>query len=102
VASREHKTALEARRKAALQRAEAIMAQLRTEGATSLRQIADGLNARGVPAPKGGRWSPVQVIRAQARMPPIGPRKMSQAFEGLSTEPATSSPISAGSGVVAS
>lgn len=95
MASREHKSALEARRKAALQRTEAMVAQLRAEGATTLRQIADGLNARGVPAPKGGRWSPVQVIKVQARMPPIGPRKMSQAFDGLSTEPAASSPISA-------
>jgi Recombinase len=29
-----------------------IVAQLRAEGA-SLRQIAEGLNARGIPAPKG-------------------------------------------------
>jgi hypothetical protein len=54
-----------------------IVAQLRAEGATSLRQVAEGLNARGVPAPKGGRWSAVQVIRAQARMRLSGPRRMS-------------------------
>jgi DNA invertase Pin-like site-specific DNA recombinase len=93
VASKGRKAALETRRKAALQRAEdvaPIVAQLRAEGATSLRQVAEGLNARGVPAPKGGRWSAVQVIRAQARMRPTGPRRMSRAVEGLSTDPTTS------------
>jgi hypothetical protein len=90
VAGKGHKAALEARRRAALQRAEdvaPIIVQLRAEGATNLRQIAEGLNARGVPAPKGGRWSAVQVIRAQANMPPTGPRRMSRAVEGLSTDP---------------
>jgi hypothetical protein len=80
VASKELKPAREAQRKAAVQRGEdvaPIIAQLRAEGATSLRQVAEGLNARGVPAPKGGRWSAIQVIRVQARMPPTGPRKMS-------------------------
>ena len=52
-----------------------IVAQLRAEGA-SLRQIAEDLNARGVPAPKGGKWSAVQVIRAQARVRLSGPRKV--------------------------
>jgi hypothetical protein len=85
VASKEPKPAPEARRKAALQRAEGvapIIAQLRAEGATSLRQVAEGLNARGVPAPKGGRWSAVQVIRAQSHMRLSGPRRMSRAVEG--------------------
>jgi hypothetical protein len=58
-----------------------IVAQLRAEGA-SLRQIAEGLNARGVPAPKGGRWSALQVIRAQSRMRLSGARRMSRAVEG--------------------
>jgi hypothetical protein len=84
VASKGPKPAPEAQRKAALQRAEdvaPIIAQLRAEGA-SLRQIAEGLNARGVPAPKGGRWSALQVIRAQSRMRLSGARRMSRAVEG--------------------
>lgn len=40
-----------------------IIAELRSKGATSLRNIADGLNARGVPAARGGRWTAVQVQR---------------------------------------
>ena len=40
-----------------------IIAELRSEGATSLRKIADGLNVRGVPAARGGRWTAVQVQR---------------------------------------
>jgi DNA invertase Pin-like site-specific DNA recombinase len=57
---------LETRRKDAEQRAAdlaPIIAQLRSEGAISLRQIADGLNVRGVPTARGGRWSAVQVQR---------------------------------------
>jgi hypothetical protein len=33
-----------------------------TDGATSLRALADGLNAQGIPTARGnGRWSAVQV-----------------------------------------
>jgi DNA invertase Pin-like site-specific DNA recombinase len=69
VAAQGRLAGLEVRQKVAQQRAKdvaPIAAQLRAEGATSLRQVADGLNARGVPAPRGGRWSVVQVIRALA------------------------------------
>jgi DNA invertase Pin-like site-specific DNA recombinase len=54
------------RQKAAKQRAAdiaPIIAELRAQGAASLRQIALGLNARGVPAARGGKWSAVQVAR---------------------------------------
>ncbi len=40
-----------------------IIAELRTQGATSLRQIAEGLNERGITTARGGRWSAVQVQR---------------------------------------
>ena len=58
--------ALETRRKAAKQRAEdlrPIIAELRTQGITSLKKIADGLNARGIPAARGGKWTVTQVGR---------------------------------------
>ncbi len=32
-------------------------------GGASLRQIADGLTRRGIPAPRGGTWSAVAVKR---------------------------------------
>jgi DNA invertase Pin-like site-specific DNA recombinase len=35
-------------------------------GAGSLRQIAGALNTRGIPAPRGGEWSAVQVRRVLA------------------------------------
>jgi DNA invertase Pin-like site-specific DNA recombinase len=41
-----------------------VIDQIRAEGAVSLRQIAEGLNARSVPAPKGGQWQATQVQRA--------------------------------------
>lgn len=40
-----------------------IIAELRVGGATSLRKVAEGLNARHIPAPRGSRWSAVQVQR---------------------------------------
>ena len=43
-----------------------IIADLRAKGATSLREIAAGLNARGIPTARGGVWSAVQVQRVLA------------------------------------
>jgi Recombinase len=44
-----------------------IIADIRRTGATTLRQIADALNARGVPTPRGGRWYAMSVRNALAR-----------------------------------
>ena len=38
-----------------------IVADIRAAGASSLREIAAGLNGRGVTAPRGGEWSAAQV-----------------------------------------
>jgi DNA invertase Pin-like site-specific DNA recombinase len=40
-----------------------VIEDLRARGLTSLHQIAAGLNARGIPAARGGTWSAVQVKR---------------------------------------
>jgi len=40
-----------------------VIDAIRTEGAVSLRQIADGLNQRGITTPRDGQWSAVQVAR---------------------------------------
>ncbi|MHC2109045.1 recombinase family protein [Methylobacterium sp. CM6246] len=40
-----------------------VIATARLEGAVSLRQIAAALNARGIPAARGGAWSAVQIQR---------------------------------------
>src|SRR5215203_4942397 len=44
-----------------------IIADLRVKGASSLRQIAVGLNQRGIPTARGGSWSAVQVKRVLER-----------------------------------
>lgn len=44
-----------------------VINSLRAEGASSLRQIADKLNERRIPAARGGEWSAVQVARVIAR-----------------------------------
>jgi DNA invertase Pin-like site-specific DNA recombinase len=45
-----------------------IIAALQASGATSLRQIAKGLDARGIRTARGGEWSAVQVRRVMDRM----------------------------------
>jgi DNA invertase Pin-like site-specific DNA recombinase len=45
-----------------------IVAQLRQDGHLSLRQLCAGLNAKGIPAPSGGLWQPVQVARLLSRI----------------------------------
>lgn len=45
-----------------------IIADLRRSGAVSLRELALGLNNRGLPTARGGRWNPVQVQRVLKRL----------------------------------
>jgi DNA invertase Pin-like site-specific DNA recombinase len=40
-----------------------IIKSIKSEGAQSLREIADVLNERQIPTARGGRWSAVQVQR---------------------------------------
>jgi DNA invertase Pin-like site-specific DNA recombinase len=44
-----------------------IIESIKTEGATSLRQIARQLNERNIPTAQGGEWSAVQVTRVLQR-----------------------------------
>ncbi len=44
-----------------------IIADVKASGASSLRQIAAGLNGRGIPTARGGAWSAVQVKRVLER-----------------------------------
>jgi DNA invertase Pin-like site-specific DNA recombinase len=44
-----------------------IMRQIQRSGATSLRQIAEALNARGINAPRGGQWHATSVRNVMAR-----------------------------------
>ena len=37
--------------------------ELRREGLSSLAQLAEGLNARGIGTPRGKAWTPMQVLR---------------------------------------
>jgi DNA invertase Pin-like site-specific DNA recombinase len=46
-----------------------VIADLKASGAVSLRQIAAGLNERGIPTARGGQWSAVQVQRVMDRAP---------------------------------
>lgn len=45
-----------------------VINSVRREGAGSLRQIAAVLNERGIKAPRGGEWSPVQVQRVLVKV----------------------------------
>jgi hypothetical protein len=43
------------------------IAEVQAAGAKSLRDIATGLNERGIPAARGGQWTAVQVSRVLSR-----------------------------------
>lgn len=43
------------------------IAAARKAGAGNLREIADALNARGIPSPRGGEWHPTSIARAIKR-----------------------------------
>jgi DNA invertase Pin-like site-specific DNA recombinase len=43
-----------------------MVLEIQASSAGSLRQIAGVLNSRGIPAPRGGEWSAVQVRRVLA------------------------------------
>jgi hypothetical protein len=44
-----------------------VIEEMKAAGAVSLRKLAEGLDARGIAAPRGGRWSAVQVARVVER-----------------------------------
>jgi Recombinase len=45
-----------------------VIADLQASGATSLRAIACGLNDRGIPTARGGKWFAASVRDVLARM----------------------------------
>jgi recombinase len=47
----------------------AIVADVRSSGATSVRAIADELNCRAILTPRGGQWHPTSVMRLLKRLP---------------------------------
>jgi DNA invertase Pin-like site-specific DNA recombinase len=64
------KASAEARSMTAAHRAHAVLPaieELRAGGASSLHQLATGLNAKGVSTPRGGTWTATAVRRALAR-----------------------------------
>jgi DNA invertase Pin-like site-specific DNA recombinase len=46
----------------------AVIENLRNEGRTTLRRIAEGLNIRGIAAPRGGAWHAAAVARLLDRI----------------------------------
>lgn len=47
-----------------------FIAEARAAGATTLRQLADALNARGIATPRGGAWQAMQVSNLLKRLEP--------------------------------
>lgn len=50
----------------------ATITEIDATGSMTLRQIAIALDARAIPAPRGGNWSSVQVARIRERMARAG------------------------------
>jgi DNA invertase Pin-like site-specific DNA recombinase len=44
-----------------------VIKEIMRAGATSLRDVAEALNARGIPTQRGGRWHPQSVANVLAR-----------------------------------
>ena len=69
---RASKAALQARADARAADIAPTIKALQEAGATSLRAIADGLNAKKIPTSRGnGEWSAVQVARVLERLDPF-------------------------------
>lgn len=69
IAAQGHAASLAVRRQKAKGRAgdlSPVIAEIRAAGASSLRAVADALNARGIPTARGGTWTAVQVSRVEA------------------------------------
>jgi DNA invertase Pin-like site-specific DNA recombinase len=47
---------------------QSIVEDIRTQGITSIRKIADELNQRGILTPRGGEWQPTTVVRLLERL----------------------------------
>lgn len=45
-----------------------ILSEIRAAGALTLEQVANALNALGIPAARGNRWYPMQVTRIEKRL----------------------------------
>jgi hypothetical protein len=45
-----------------------ILDDVRAQGITSIRKIAEELNERGILAPRGGEWQPTTVVRLLVRL----------------------------------
>ncbi|CAO4139890.1 recombinase family protein [Methylorubrum aminovorans] len=50
-----------------------ILSEIRAAGALTLEQVANALNALGVPSARGNRWYPMQVTRVEKRLAAEGP-----------------------------
>jgi DNA invertase Pin-like site-specific DNA recombinase len=50
-----------------------IVDDIRARGITSVRKIADELNGRDVPAPRGGEWQPTTIVRLLDRLKETAP-----------------------------
>jgi len=59
--------------------------ELQAAGCESLRAIAAELEARGIPAARGGKWSAVQVSRLLARVNPSTVQRISRPFDGAAS-----------------
>lgn len=46
-----------------------ILSDLAAKGHTSLRALAQALNERGIPSPRGSRWTPMAISRVLSRQP---------------------------------
>jgi len=68
-----------------------IIAEIKASGRTSLRAIAAELDARGIPAPRGGKWTAPAVMRLTAADPEVAARARTSVAPGSARKPVSGS-----------
>jgi DNA invertase Pin-like site-specific DNA recombinase len=68
VGNKEAVAAIELRAQEHATNLRSILDDVRAQGITSIRKIAEELNRRGILAPRGGEWQPTTVVRLLARL----------------------------------
>jgi hypothetical protein len=68
VGNKQAVTTIKAKAQERAENLRAIVADLRSAGVTSVRAMAQELNARAILTPRGGRWHATSVVRLMERL----------------------------------
>jgi hypothetical protein len=70
-----------------------LLSEIRAAGALTLEQVANALNALGIPSARGSRWYPMQVTRIEKRLAADAARKAGLFGVSRSERPSSNSKL---------